>query len=198
MFHPMAITVVLALTGAMLLSLTFVPAAIAMFLRGKVEEKETALMRMARALCAAAGVGAAHRVAVVAGALVLVVACGCWPRAGQRVHAQPRRGRHRAARAAHSRHQPDPGGGDAGGAGSAMRAVPRGGAGVRKIGTAEVATDPMPPSVADTFIMLKPRNDWPDPRKPKASWWRRSRRPSSRCPATTTSSPSRSRCASTS
>src|SRR3546814_2362710 len=39
---------------------------------------------------------------------------------------------------------------------------------VAKIGTAEVATDPMPPSVADTFIMLKDRKDWPDPRKPRA------------------------------
>jgi len=38
---------------------------------------------------------------------------------------------------------------------------------VAKIGTAEVATDPMPPSVADTFIILKDRKDWPDPRKPK-------------------------------
>ena len=37
-----------------------------------------------------------------------------------------------------------------------------------KLGTAEVATDPMPPSVADTFIMLRPRAQWPDPRKPKA------------------------------
>ncbi|HRF84252.1 MAG TPA: CusA/CzcA family heavy metal efflux RND transporter, partial [Pseudoxanthomonas sp.] len=48
MFHPMAITVVLALTGAMLLSLTFVPAAIAVFLRGKVEEQDTWLMQWAR------------------------------------------------------------------------------------------------------------------------------------------------------
>jgi cobalt-zinc-cadmium resistance protein CzcA len=38
---------------------------------------------------------------------------------------------------------------------------------VAKIGTAEVATDPVPPSVADTFIMLKDRSDWPDPRKPR-------------------------------
>src|SRR3546814_19268463 len=38
---------------------------------------------------------------------------------------------------------------------------------VAKIGTAEIATDPMPPSVADTFIMLKDRKDWPDPRKPR-------------------------------
>src|SRR3546814_400566 len=36
-----------------------------------------------------------------------------------------------------------------------------------KIGTAEVATDPMPPNVADTFLMMKPRDAWPDPRKPK-------------------------------
>jgi cobalt-zinc-cadmium resistance protein CzcA len=49
MFHPMAITVVLALTAAMMLSLTFVPAAVAMFLTGKVEEKENRLMRWARA-----------------------------------------------------------------------------------------------------------------------------------------------------
>jgi cobalt-zinc-cadmium resistance protein CzcA len=34
-----------------------------------------------------------------------------------------------------------------------------------KIGTAEVATDPMPPSVADTFVMLHDRRDWPNPRK---------------------------------
>ncbi|MBC7667914.1 MAG: CusA/CzcA family heavy metal efflux RND transporter, partial [Gemmatimonadaceae bacterium] len=39
---------------------------------------------------------------------------------------------------------------------------------VAKMGTAEVATDPMPPSVADTFVLLKDRKDWPDPRKPKA------------------------------
>jgi cobalt-zinc-cadmium resistance protein CzcA len=32
-----------------------------------------------------------------------------------------------------------------------------------KIGLAEIATDPMPPSVADNYIMLKPRSEWPDP-----------------------------------
>jgi heavy metal efflux system protein len=37
-----------------------------------------------------------------------------------------------------------------------------------KIGTAEIATDPMPPSVADTYVMLKPRDKWPDPHRPKA------------------------------
>ena len=36
-----------------------------------------------------------------------------------------------------------------------------------RIGTAEVANDPMPPSIADTFVMIKPREDWPDSRKSK-------------------------------
>ena len=36
-----------------------------------------------------------------------------------------------------------------------------------KIGTPEVATDPMPPSVADNFVMLKPRSEWPDPDRSK-------------------------------
>src|SRR6185295_19053595 len=38
---------------------------------------------------------------------------------------------------------------------------------VAKLGTAEVATDPMPPSVADTFILLKDRSKWPNPKKSK-------------------------------
>jgi cobalt-zinc-cadmium resistance protein CzcA len=37
-----------------------------------------------------------------------------------------------------------------------------------KIGTPEVATDPMPPNVADTFVILKPRKEWPDPSLSKA------------------------------
>jgi cobalt-zinc-cadmium resistance protein CzcA len=36
-----------------------------------------------------------------------------------------------------------------------------------KIGTADVATDAVPPSVADNFIMLKPRDEWPEPNKTK-------------------------------
>ena len=37
-----------------------------------------------------------------------------------------------------------------------------------RIGTAEVATDPMPPNVADNFVILKPRSEWPNPDKTKA------------------------------
>lgn len=50
MFHPMALTVVMALTAALILSLTAVPAAVALFVRGKVQEKENFLMRKARGL----------------------------------------------------------------------------------------------------------------------------------------------------
>jgi cobalt-zinc-cadmium resistance protein CzcA len=37
-----------------------------------------------------------------------------------------------------------------------------------KLGTAEIATDPMPPNVADNFVMLKPQSEWPDPSRSKA------------------------------
>jgi len=77
MFHPMAITVVLALSGAMLLSLTFVPAAIAMFLGGRVEEKENRLMAWLRARYEPLLAWVMQRGRwVVAGALVLVIGCG--------------------------------------------------------------------------------------------------------------------------
>ena len=116
-----------------------------------------------------------------------------------RVHSQPRRGRHRDACVAHSRHQPEPGTRDAARDRGTGQGLPEVDKIVAKIGTAEVATDPMPPSVADNFIMLKPRQEWPDPRQAKSDAGggdgSRGRR---RFPATTTSSPSRSRCDSTS
>src|SRR5262249_16806097 len=37
-----------------------------------------------------------------------------------------------------------------------------------RTGTSEVATDPMPPSMSDGYVMLKPRGEWPDPDKPKS------------------------------
>ena len=44
LFHPMAMTVVLALIGAMILSVTFVPAAVALFVTGEVKETESRWM----------------------------------------------------------------------------------------------------------------------------------------------------------
>ena len=48
-----------------------------------------------------------------------------------------------------------------------LKAMPEVGLVFTRTGTAEVASDPMPPSISDTFIMLKPRKDWPDRSLPK-------------------------------
>ena len=171
MFHPMAITVVLALSGAMVLSLTFVPAAVAVFLGGRVEEKENRLMQWTkRRYAPALDWSLRHRNIVVGSALVLVVACGL------------------LATRLGTEFIPNLDEGDI-----ALHALRIPGTGLdqavqmqitledriaqfpeiervySKIGTAEVASDPMPPSVADTFLIMKPRDQWPDPRKSRAA-----------------------------
>ncbi len=170
MFHPMAITVVLALTGAMLLSLTFVPAAVAVFLGGKVDERENRVVAWCKQRYEPLLRSALRlRVAVVAGAAALTVLCGLLATRlgsefipnldegdvvvqalripgtslGQSVEMQ------KTLEAALAR-------------------LPEVQRVFAKIGTAEVASDPMPPSIADTFVMLKERKDWPDPGKPKS------------------------------
>ncbi|MDF6927061.1 efflux RND transporter permease subunit, partial [Escherichia coli] len=37
-----------------------------------------------------------------------------------------------------------------------------------RTGTAEIASDPMPPNISDGYIMLKPEKDWPEPKKTHA------------------------------
>ncbi|WP_277884375.1 efflux RND transporter permease subunit [Pseudoxanthomonas daejeonensis] len=171
MFHPMAITVVLALTGAMLLSLTFVPAAIAMFLRGDVQEKDTRLMQWSRrAYRPVLDWALGHRLAVLGGAVVVLVGAGLLAtRLGSEfvpsldegditVHAMriPGTSLSQAVTMQASLEK-------------TFAAFPEVRRVFSKIGTGEVASDPMPPSVTDTFIMLRPREEWPDPRKSKAA-----------------------------
>jgi cobalt-zinc-cadmium resistance protein CzcA len=170
MFHPMAITVVLALSGAMLLSLTYVPAAIALFLRGRVQEKETRLMQWARrGYAPALGWALRRRRAVIAGALVLVAGCGLL---ATRLGTEFIPGLDEGDMALHALRIPGTSLDQAVKMQSTLEARIKEFAEVErvfgKLGTAEVATDPMPPSVADTFVMLKPREQWPDPRKSKA------------------------------
>ncbi|MCH2093017.1 MAG: CusA/CzcA family heavy metal efflux RND transporter [Pseudoxanthomonas sp.] len=171
MFHPMAITVVLALTGAMVLSLTFVPAAIALFLRGKVQEKDTRLMQWARRAYAPALAWALRgRGPVVAGALATVVLCGLL---GTRLGSEFVPSLDEGDIAMHAMRIPGTSLDQAVHMQSTLEArikqFPEVLRVFGKLGTAEVATDPMPPSVADTFIMLRPRSEWPDPRKTKAA-----------------------------
>ena len=170
MFHPMAATVVMALLAAMVLSLTFVPAAVALFMRGPVAERESLLIRGAkRAYEPLLAAALKLRWALVAGATVLVVASG-W-----------------LATTLGSEFVPQLDEGDV-----AIQALRITGTGLgqslelqaqleqrisefpqveiafARVGTAEVATDPMPPNISDGYVVLKPRNEWPDPSLSKA------------------------------
>jgi cobalt-zinc-cadmium resistance protein CzcA len=171
MFHPMAITVVLALSGAMLLSLTFVPAAIALFLGGRVEEKENRVMQWCSRRYAPLLAWTLRRRAWVFGAAVtLVVGCGLLAtRLGSEfipnldegdltIHALriPGTSLTQAVSMQATLER-------------TLGSLPEVERVFSKIGTAEIANDPMPPSVTDTFVMLKPREDWPDPGKPRAA-----------------------------
>ncbi|MDU4255523.1 CusA/CzcA family heavy metal efflux RND transporter [Pseudomonas sp.] len=171
MFHPMAFTVVLALLGAMILSVTFVPAAIALFITGKVKEGENLLMRNARrAYEPVLDWVMARRALVFAGAAVLVVLSGL------------------LASRMGSEFVPSLGEGD-----FALQSLRTPGTSLSqsvamqerlerqvldkvpevqrmfsRTGTAEIASDPMPPNISDAYVMLKPKDQWPDPKKTRA------------------------------
>ena len=169
MFHPMAITVVIALVSAMILSVTFVPAGVALLFRGPVDAKANKIVRSARALYRPTLIAALHlRWAVVTGAVVLVLVSGI---AATRLGVEFVPNLDEGDIAMHALRIP----------GTSLeqsirqqqqleariKNLPEVERVFGKIGTPEVAIDAMPPSVADTFIMLKPRAEWPDPHKPK-------------------------------
>ena len=170
MFHPMAFTVVAALLGAMVLSVTFVPAAVAIFVTGKVTEHENVAVRGAKAvyLPLLRSLMKARLAVVAASLAVLLVALAAAARLGSEFMPSLDEG----DVALHALRIPGTGLSQAIGMQSALearlKAFPEVDKVVGKIGTAEVATDPMPPSVADTYVIMKPRDQWPDPRKPKA------------------------------
>ena len=158
------------LLAGMSLALTFVPAAVALFLRGKVEEKDTRVMQWARRVYAPALAWALRRRAwVIGGALAGVALCALL---ATRLGSEFIPSLDEGDIALHALRIP----GTSLEQAITMQATlearikqfPEVERVFGKLGTAEVATDPMPPSVADTFLMLKPREQWPDPRKPKA------------------------------
>jgi cobalt-zinc-cadmium resistance protein CzcA len=170
MFHPMAITVVMALTAALILSLTFVPAAVALFITGRVEEKENRVMSLARrGYEPALAFALRHRTAMAAGAAVLVLLSAL---GASRMGSEFIPNLDEGDIALHALRIPGTNLSQAIEMQSSLeariKAFPEVDRVFAKIGTAEVATDPMPPSVADTFVIMKDRRDWPDPRKPKA------------------------------
>ncbi|AMN44788.1 efflux RND transporter permease subunit [Rhodoplanes sp. Z2-YC6860] len=170
MFVPMAATVIMALVGAFILSLTFVPALIAIALTRRVQETDNAAARWLRSIYTPLlGRSLARPYRVMAGAgLLFALALLMFGRMGQEfipsldekniaMHAlripstgltQSQEMQLRVERA--------------------VSAFPQVAFVFSKTGTAELASDPMPASASDTFIILKPAQEWPDPALSKA------------------------------
>lgn len=170
MFHPMAFTVVMAILSALLLSITFVPAAVATFVTGKVQEKESAVVRASKSAYAPLlGFVLKARLLVVLAALSLLGGTGY---VASKMGSEFIPNLDEGDIAMHALRIPGTSLSQAIDMQLALedrlRAFPEVDKVVSKIGTADVATDPMPPNVADTFILIKDRKEWPNPKKPKA------------------------------
>ncbi|MDY7574858.1 CusA/CzcA family heavy metal efflux RND transporter [Actimicrobium sp. CCI2.3] len=170
MFHPMAFTVVAALIGAMILSITFIPAAVALFIGNKVSEKENRVMSAARSAYAPMlRLAMANKSLVLTIAGVVIVLSGLL---ATRMGSEFVPSLDEGDIALHALRIP----GTSLTQAIAMQAelertimqFPEVDKVFAKIGTAEIATDPMPPNVADNFVMLKPQSAWPDPTRSKA------------------------------
>ncbi len=169
MFHPMAFTIVAALLGAFILSVTFVPAAIALFLTGKIEDKKSRIVIWSKKIYSPMLTAAMHNKGLtITFAVVIVVLSGLLTtRMGSEFVPSLNEG----DIALHALRIPGT---------SLTTAVEMQNELERKIktfaevervfskiGTAEIATDPMPPSVADIFIILKPQEEWTGPYRTK-------------------------------
>lgn len=165
MFQPMAFTVVAALIGALIFAVTFVPAAIAVFVRGKVDESENAVMRGVKKIYKPllnlslklpwVMVSIATVLVLVLGVKVKNMGAEFLPQLDEgdiAMHALRITGTG-IEQSVQMQKQLE----------QALLAQPEIANVFSKIGTADVASDPMPPNVADTFLMLKPREQWPNP-----------------------------------
>jgi cobalt-zinc-cadmium resistance protein CzcA len=172
MFHPMAFTVVFALLGAMILSVTFVPAAVALFIGRKVDEKDSRVMLAARRWYAPAlDYALANRaVVLVFAGLVIALAVLMATRLGTEFAPNLDEGDMAVltvrvpgtslTQSVKMQQQIET---------TLMREVPEIARVFARIGTAEIASDPMPPSVADSYIIFKPESAWPRPRRSRAA-----------------------------
>jgi len=165
MFEPMALTVIIALTAAFVLSITFVPALIAIVVTGRVRESENAIVAALKRLYAPLLTRAiAAPIPVIAGAIVLFAAALLiFSRLGQEFI--PSLDEKNIAM--HSLRIPSTALTQSQAMQLAVEKVisnfPQVSFVYSKTGTADIASDPMPPSASDGFIILKPREEWPDP-----------------------------------
>ncbi len=165
MFHPMAIAVVLALLGAMILSITFVPAAVALWVTGEVKEIESRwMLALKRAYAALLDWAYAWRRVVLTGVVgILLITAAISTRVGSEFAPQlsegdfalqlmraPSTGIEESLKIQAQVEQ------------QLLKQFPEIKAIFARTGTAEVATDVMPPNISDAVILLKPRKEWPD------------------------------------
>ncbi|MET0246084.1 MAG: CusA/CzcA family heavy metal efflux RND transporter, partial [Sphingomonas sp.] len=169
-FAPMALTVILALIAAFLLSISFVPAAIAAWLTGPVEEPEGRVVRwLKRGYAPGLEQALARPRIVIGGALSGIAAAALlFATLGQEFLPQLDEGdltvqllrlpgtSIEQSQAMQSRVE------------RRLSTLPEVRFVFSKTGTAELASDPMPPNISDTFVVMKPRAQWPDPDLPKA------------------------------
>ena len=168
MFHPMALTVVLALVAAIILSISFVPAAVALFVKGDIKETESRWMlwlkdRYQRVLDCAYQ----YKAVVLTFALCLLMLTGLLAtRIGSEFAPQlsegdfavqqlrsPSTGLEESLRIQENTEK------------LLLKKFPEIQAIFARTGTAEVATDVMPPNISDGYVMLKPRDAWPNPKE---------------------------------
>lgn len=184
MFEPMAFTVVAALMGALILTVTFVPAAIAIFVKGKLQHKENLMMRSIRR-----GYSPLLRVAIEAPVAVVMFASTIVMLASLQatkmgVDFMPQLDEHDVAlhalritgtgleQSLEMQHLLE----------KNLKTLPEVSHVFAKIGTPEIATDPMPPNIADTYLILKPKSEWPNPNKTKSDFIRELRETISQVP----------------
>ena len=172
MFHPMAFTVLAALTGALILSITFVPAMIAQFATGEITEKENFLLvRFRNIYTPLLDYSLANRSVTITFATVLValsillstkMGTEFIPRLDEgdmAIHALRITGTS-LSQAVSMQDAVE----------KKINELPEVDYVFSKIGTADIASDPMPPSVADVFAIVKPRDQWPNPRLTKSDF----------------------------
>lgn len=170
MFLPMAITVMLALAAAFILSLTTVPALIAILMNGKIAEKDVRAIEIAKEHYAPAlrRVIARPLPIIVAGAALFLAAAATFVFVGQEFIPQldeqdvlinPLRIPSTSIDQSQNMQMQVE---------KAVEKVSEVQFVFSRTGTAEVASDPMPPNLSDTFVIAKPRDQWADPGMPKA------------------------------
>ena len=165
LFHPMALTVVLALVAAIILSITFVPAAVALWVKGEIKETESRWMiwlktRYQQILDMAYQYKAvvltfAACLLVITGLLSTKIGSEFAPQLSEGDFAvqqlrSPSTGLEESLRMQENTEK------------LLLKNFPEIKAVFARTGTAEVATDVMPPNISDGYIMLKPGEEWPD------------------------------------